>query len=212
MYPERSVTYVSGRSLSEPTSRNIRSAIMKDKSLSTYAHNIKVIAQDGTVTLKGPVHTETEKQTLVAKATQIAGDGKVNRAMAPSVAHSDRVFAHDARDRPRRWAMVSAGGLARVGHLARNSSRSSVITRYPDAARPRYDACRCAQEPSLHPRPHHSERVIVRASPHAGQRIADTVRLGILKSPTRASTSPAPALPVHHQHSMEMRTRYRRQC
>jgi len=57
--------------------KNIRRAIVKDKSLSTYAHNIKVIAQDGTVTLKGPVHSDQEKQTLVAKATEIAGAGNV---------------------------------------------------------------------------------------------------------------------------------------
>ena len=57
--------------------KNIRRAIVKDKSLSTYAHNIKVIAQDGAVTLKGPVHTDQEKQAIVAKATEIAGAGNV---------------------------------------------------------------------------------------------------------------------------------------
>src|SRR5438270_9569464 len=34
--------------------KKIRSAIVSDKSLSTYAHNVKVIAQHGKVTLKGP--------------------------------------------------------------------------------------------------------------------------------------------------------------
>lgn len=53
--------------------KNIRRAIVKDKSLSTYAHNIKVIAQNGTVTLKGPVHTEDEKRAIEAKASEIAG-------------------------------------------------------------------------------------------------------------------------------------------
>ena len=33
--------------------KNIRKSIMDDKSLSTYAHNVKVISQNGTVTLKG---------------------------------------------------------------------------------------------------------------------------------------------------------------
>jgi len=32
----------------------IRRAIVDDKTLSTYAHNVKVISQNGTVTLKGP--------------------------------------------------------------------------------------------------------------------------------------------------------------
>ena len=64
-----------------PTDRQliqqIRRALMKDKSLSTNAHNVKVIAQDGTVTLKGPVNSESEKQAVEAKAAQIAGSDKV---------------------------------------------------------------------------------------------------------------------------------------
>ena len=53
--------------------RQIRQALIKDKSLSTYAHNIKVIAQNGVVTLKGPVKTEEEKQSIEAKAAEVAG-------------------------------------------------------------------------------------------------------------------------------------------
>jgi hyperosmotically inducible periplasmic protein len=57
--------------------QEIRKALVKDKSLSTYAHNIKVIAQNGVVTLKGPVKSEEEKQTIEAKAAEIAGADKV---------------------------------------------------------------------------------------------------------------------------------------
>jgi hyperosmotically inducible protein len=57
--------------------KKIRSAIHDDKSLSTYAHNIKVIAQDGKVTLKGPVRTEDEKNAIEAKAKAVAGDANV---------------------------------------------------------------------------------------------------------------------------------------
>jgi hyperosmotically inducible periplasmic protein len=57
--------------------QQIRRALVKDKSLSTNAHNVKVIAQDGTVTLKGPVNSESEKQAVEAKAAQIAGSDKV---------------------------------------------------------------------------------------------------------------------------------------
>ena len=53
--------------------REVRRALVRDKSLSTYAHNVKVIAQDGTVTLKGPVHSEQEKQAVEAKAAEAAG-------------------------------------------------------------------------------------------------------------------------------------------
>src|SRR5690348_13844599 len=35
--------------------KEIRKSLVDDKSLSTYAHNVKVIAQNGKVTLKGPV-------------------------------------------------------------------------------------------------------------------------------------------------------------
>jgi osmotically-inducible protein OsmY len=51
----------------------IRRAIVKDKSLSTYGHNVKVIVQNGAVTLKGPVRSEEEKQAIDAKAAQVAG-------------------------------------------------------------------------------------------------------------------------------------------
>ena len=66
--------------------QQIRRAIVKDKSLSTDAHNVKIIAQNGTVTLKGPVKSEQEKQAIEAKATEIAGAGKVTSELqvAPS--------------------------------------------------------------------------------------------------------------------------------
>ena len=58
--------------------QKIRQAVMDDKSLSTYAHNVKVIAQDGQVTLKGPVRSENEKKTVEAKAVEVAGAGHVS--------------------------------------------------------------------------------------------------------------------------------------
>jgi hyperosmotically inducible protein len=57
--------------------QKIRQAVMADKSLSTYAHNVKIIAQSGKVTLKGPVRSEAEKQAIEQKATEIAGAGNV---------------------------------------------------------------------------------------------------------------------------------------
>jgi len=57
--------------------KRIRQSVVKDKSLSTYAHNVKIVAQDGQVTLKGPVRTEAEKTSIAAKATEIAGADKV---------------------------------------------------------------------------------------------------------------------------------------
>ena len=57
--------------------KKIRKSIMDDKSLSTYAHNVKIIARSGTVTLKGPVRSEEEKTALEAKAIEIAGAANV---------------------------------------------------------------------------------------------------------------------------------------
>jgi osmotically-inducible protein OsmY len=57
--------------------QKIRSAIVADKSLSTYAHNVKILARDGKVTLKGPVRSEEEKQAIISKAGGIAGEGNV---------------------------------------------------------------------------------------------------------------------------------------
>jgi hyperosmotically inducible protein len=54
--------------------KQIRQAIMSDKSLSTYAHNVKVISQNGLVTLKGPVRSEDEKRMIEAKALEVVGD------------------------------------------------------------------------------------------------------------------------------------------
>jgi len=62
--------------------RKIRRALMDDKTLSTYAHNVKVVAQDGQVTLKGPVRTAEEKQTVEAKATEVAGAGRVTNQIS----------------------------------------------------------------------------------------------------------------------------------
>jgi osmotically-inducible protein OsmY len=62
--------------------QKIRRALMQDKTLSSYAHNVKVVAQGGQVTLKGPVRTEDEKQTVEAKAIEVAGAGHVTNQMS----------------------------------------------------------------------------------------------------------------------------------
>jgi hyperosmotically inducible periplasmic protein len=57
--------------------QQVRKAIESDKNLSEYAHNVKVITQNGQVTLKGPVRSEEEKSAVEAKAAAVAGEGKV---------------------------------------------------------------------------------------------------------------------------------------
>ncbi len=61
--------------------QKIRKAVVDDKSLSTYAHNVKIISEHGKVTLKGTVHTEAEKQNIEAKATEVAGTGNVTNQL-----------------------------------------------------------------------------------------------------------------------------------
>ena len=53
--------------------QKIRRAVVADKNLSTDAHNVKIISQNGMVTLKGPVRSEEERKAVVAKAADIAG-------------------------------------------------------------------------------------------------------------------------------------------
>jgi osmotically-inducible protein OsmY len=61
--------------------KQIRSAIINDKSLSTYAHNIKIITCDGMVTLKGPVRSKDERMEIQTKAQQIVGASNVTNKL-----------------------------------------------------------------------------------------------------------------------------------
>ena len=58
--------------------QQIRKAIVDDKSLSTYAHNVKIISQNGNVTLRGPVRDEDEKAAIEAKTKSVAGVSAVD--------------------------------------------------------------------------------------------------------------------------------------
>jgi hyperosmotically inducible periplasmic protein len=62
--------------------QQIRKAVIDDSTLSTNAHNVKIIAQNGKVTLKGPVNSEMEKQNIEKKATEIAGAGNVTNEIS----------------------------------------------------------------------------------------------------------------------------------
>jgi osmotically-inducible protein OsmY len=70
--------------------KKIRQAVVGDKALSTYAHNVKIVSQDGQVTLKGPVRSEAEKASIEAKATEIAGAGKVTNQITVAPADAPK--------------------------------------------------------------------------------------------------------------------------
>ena len=63
------------------TTATIRRAIVKDDSLSTNAHNIKIINKNGTVLLRGPVNSEKEKEAVEAKAVQVVGAKNVKNEL-----------------------------------------------------------------------------------------------------------------------------------
>jgi osmotically-inducible protein OsmY len=92
--PDNTKTNQRDRNKAEPTAdrakdnvndreimQKIRKSIMDDSSLSTYAHNVKVVSQHGKVTLKGPVRSEEEKKAVEQKATEVAGAGNVTDQM-----------------------------------------------------------------------------------------------------------------------------------
>jgi osmotically-inducible protein OsmY len=61
--------------------QQIRKSIMADKTLSSYAHNVKVMTQNGHVTLAGPVRSEEEKSMVAAKAAELAGATNVTNQL-----------------------------------------------------------------------------------------------------------------------------------
>ena len=61
--------------------QNIRDAITADDSLSINGKNVKIITNDGTVTLRGPVKNDKEKADIEAKAKQVAGVKKVDNQL-----------------------------------------------------------------------------------------------------------------------------------
>jgi len=61
--------------------QKIRQAVIKDGSLSMNAKNVKIIAQGGKITLKGPVDNQQEKEVIGSKAGEIAGKDNVDNQL-----------------------------------------------------------------------------------------------------------------------------------
>jgi hyperosmotically inducible protein len=61
--------------------RRIREAVVDDKSLSTSAHNIKIITINGVVTLRGPVASAQEKTKIAETAQKLAGAKQVENQL-----------------------------------------------------------------------------------------------------------------------------------
>jgi osmotically-inducible protein OsmY len=61
--------------------QKIRQSLTKDKALSTYAKNVKVVTQNGNVTLSGPVRSDDEKTSVEKMAIEVAGAGHVKNQL-----------------------------------------------------------------------------------------------------------------------------------
>ena len=57
--------------------KQIRQAVVHDKSLSTDGHNVKIHSKGGKVTLSGPVKSDDEKKSIEQKAAEVAGADNV---------------------------------------------------------------------------------------------------------------------------------------
>lgn len=57
--------------------KSIRKSVIADKSLSTYAHNVKIVSVNGQVTLNGVVKSDEEKAIVEQKALAVAGTGHI---------------------------------------------------------------------------------------------------------------------------------------
>lgn len=61
--------------------QTIRQAVVRDGTLSMHGRNIKIISQNGFVTLRGLVRNEEEKRSIEAKAVAVAGAGNVSNGL-----------------------------------------------------------------------------------------------------------------------------------
>jgi hyperosmotically inducible periplasmic protein len=57
--------------------QTIRRSVTADKNLSTYAHNVKIVTANGTVTLNGVVRSDGEKAEVGRKAAAVVGTDHV---------------------------------------------------------------------------------------------------------------------------------------
>jgi osmotically-inducible protein OsmY len=59
----------------------VRRAIVKDKSLSVTAHNVKIMTANGAVTLRGPVKSDDEKSKIDTLVKQVDGVTNVDNQL-----------------------------------------------------------------------------------------------------------------------------------
>jgi hyperosmotically inducible protein len=75
------------------TTKLIRKAIMDVKDLSMNARNVKIITDNGQVTLRGPVKSADEKRVINEIAKQLAKDGSVDNQLEVAGEAKDKADA-----------------------------------------------------------------------------------------------------------------------
>ena len=71
----------SGQPADRKLTQSIRQAVMKDKSLTMTAKNVKIITANGKVTLRGPVNSAEEKTKIHDHAKMAAGTVPVDNQL-----------------------------------------------------------------------------------------------------------------------------------
>jgi len=63
------------------TTANIRKRVLEQDNFSVNARNVKIMTSQGMVTLRGPVNSKQEADTIGQIAKEVAGDGKVDNQL-----------------------------------------------------------------------------------------------------------------------------------
>jgi len=66
-----------------------------DSEMSTNAKNVKIITQDGKVTLRGPVDSDDEKDRIQNFAVEVAGEGNVENLLDVTAAEANQTKNKD---------------------------------------------------------------------------------------------------------------------
>ncbi len=72
------------------TTREIRKAIIGAKDMSLSGRNVKIVTAGGKVTLRGPVASDQEKQTIGDLATKVAGNQNVDNQLEVKLSPTGR--------------------------------------------------------------------------------------------------------------------------
>jgi hyperosmotically inducible periplasmic protein len=72
------------------TTAKIRQRVLEVKDLSINGRNVKIMTADGKVTLRGPVNSTEEKESIGKIAQDVAGEGNVDNQLEVAVASSTR--------------------------------------------------------------------------------------------------------------------------